>query len=154
MLKVADSQVHITPELVHSYLGLPRGTKKIKPLKVQTRSSLFVPFMAQFLGANKLPVPIASLKPQHVFDLIVDYKNSGTWFRRNFIVLFYTLFVESIQNGGVNTKILDALVDEKDICNLDWCGLLLEKTIENVEAWRKRSSLNGLFRGSPLLLLV
>ena len=154
MLKVADSDVQLTPELVHSYLGLPRGTKKVKVLKVQTKSSLFIPFMRHFVDDNRIPVPIASLKPQDVFNVVKNYKNGGIWFRRCFIVLFFTLFVESIQNGGVNTKVLDALVDEDEICNLDWCSLLVEKTIENVEAWKKRSSPNGLFRGSPLLLLV
>ncbi|CAH9100071.1 unnamed protein product, partial [Cuscuta europaea] len=97
------------------------------------------------------PKEESKISPTDVSAAMLNMKDGGDWFKRNFIVLMVSLLLESTQNGYVNPMIMNHLEDVDKIKDFDWCDHVLNCLIDSKVSWEKKK--NKAFTG-PLLFLM
>ena len=92
------------------------------------------------------------IRPSHVSDLILGSNAGGDMFKRNFVILFYSLIVDSQKSGVLSLKILQYLSDVSRIRDYDWCDLIFRDALEFRIDWARSNE--SIFRGPVFLFLV
>nr|GLL16895.1 hypothetical protein DM860_011184 [Ipomoea trifida] len=83
---------------------------------------------------------------------MLSCEDGGLWFKRHFIVLACSWFIDTPQNGYVGPHIFHHLVDVDQIKNLNWCDYVLRSLMDSQLTWAKSSK--ALFTGSLLFFTV
>nr|GMD34069.1 uncharacterized protein LOC109167340 [Ipomoea batatas] len=83
---------------------------------------------------------------------MLDCKDGGVWFKRLFMVLVCSMFIETQQNGTVGIQALYYLDDVLSIPRMNWCSFVMNVLMETSVEWLKERS--EYFSDSLLFLLV
>ena len=92
-IQFADGEeIKIDEEDVHLTLGIPRGDALIEMPRIVGKSKLKTEWRKQFkdVPAHKMP------QTNDVCKKMLEYKNAGKWFKRNFVVALTSLVIESM----------------------------------------------------------
>nr|GMD39123.1 MPF2-like [Ipomoea batatas] len=73
-------------------------------------------------------------------DAMLDCKDGGVWFKRLFMVLVCSMFIETQQNGTVGIQVLYYLDDVLSIPRMNWCSFVMNVLMETSVEWLKERS--------------
>ena len=143
-------EISLSSTDVHNCFGLPIGGLHLDPSEFRHDSALVEQFKIHFpkAMANKRFV----IRPSHVSDLILESNAGGDMFKRNFVILFYSLIVDSQKSGVLSLKILQYLSDVSKIRDYDWCDLIFRDALEFRIDWARSNE--SIFRGHVFLYTV
>nr|GMD35779.1 MADS-box protein SVP-like [Ipomoea batatas] len=93
-------------------------------------------------------------------DAMLDCKDGGVWFKRLFMVLVCSMFIETHQNGTVGIQALYYLDDVLSIPRMNWCSFVMNVLMETSVEWflKERSFpafigwTSDLFRSFPAFI--
>nr|GMD30817.1 MADS-box protein SVP-like [Ipomoea batatas] len=71
---------------------------------------------------------------------MLDCKDGGVWFKRLFMVLVCSMFIETQQNGTVGIQVLYYLDDVLSIPRMNWCSFVMNVLMETSVEWLKERS--------------
>nr|GME18463.1 uncharacterized protein LOC109167340 [Ipomoea batatas] len=83
---------------------------------------------------------------------MLNCEDGGEWFKRFFMVLVSSMFIESPQNGSLETQVLYYLDNVSNIPCMNWCSFVMNALMETSAEWLKKRS--EYFPGPLLFLLV
>nr|GMC77925.1 hypothetical protein DM860_011184 [Ipomoea batatas] len=141
-LYLADGTgVSITEQDVELVLGFPRGD-----IKIEKWSRAHSTDLLEWKGL--VDKSARGYLYSDVIKAMLSCEDGGLWFKRHFILLVCSLFIDTPQNGYVRPHIFHHLVDVDQIKNLNWCDYVLRSLMDSQLAWAKSSK--ALFTGSLL----
>ncbi|KAJ0617505.1 putative phospholipase [Helianthus annuus] len=137
-LNVGDRVIEITPSKVHDVLGVPTGTIAVFEKRKPRKADAFREEWRNQFNQDKITV-------KNVSDKLKSYRNGGTLFKLNFLVLFNSVMGETTKRmyPTVNHKFLASIMNEGDISSMDWCSYIITCLKRTKEEWNGTEPYNG-----------
>ncbi|MFS7909866.1 putative phospholipase [Helianthus anomalus] len=137
-LNIGDRVIEITPSKVHDVFGVPPGTIAVFEKRQARKADAFREEWRNQFHQDKITV-------KHVSDKLKSYRNGGTLFKLNFLVLFNSVMGETTKRmyATVNHKFLASIMNEGDISNMDWCSYIITCLKRTKEEWNGTEPYNG-----------
>nr|GMD41947.1 hypothetical protein DM860_011184 [Ipomoea batatas] len=126
--------------------GFPRGDLKIEKWSRAHNTDLLEEWKGLVVKSPRGYLYSDVIKAMH------SCENGGLWFKRHFIDLVCSLFIDTPQNGYVRSHIFHHLVNVDQIKHLNWCDYVLRSLMDSQLSCAKSSK--ALFTGPPLFLTV
>ncbi|KAL9996537.1 hypothetical protein Hdeb2414_s0015g00439181 [Helianthus debilis subsp. tardiflorus] len=141
-LNVGSHVIKLTPSKVHDVFGVPMGDIPVSEHKRKRMIDVFRDeWKNQFFQT--------SITINDVIKQLKSQRTGGTLFKLNFLVLFNSIMGETTKRATVNPKFLASIMDEGDICKMDWCTYMITCLNRTKEGWNGKEPYNG-----PLTLLA
>ncbi|KAL3617853.1 hypothetical protein CASFOL_038174 [Castilleja foliolosa] len=137
---------------VESIFDLPRGQKSVLEALEKIDDDDYSTLVADY--KRRWNVTDAGALTATMSSEMLNRKDSGDDFKRDFIVLVHTALFRSHQGRKANYKILKVLNDLNDLKNYNWCYYLIECLISTVKKWRTSKSNHKLFAGPGLFMML
>ncbi|KAJ0560205.1 putative papain-like cysteine peptidase superfamily [Helianthus annuus] len=149
ILNLGSQSIKLSPELVHSVLGIPNGSRIITE---NNRPSIKSPVVK--LWRSQFPTGFTRFLV-HETQTYLDRRckrernDCGMLFVLNFLVLMFTHLGEGTKSGTVNQRFLPLITKDVDIKELGWCDYMLTLLDRARKGWHPAQVFNG-----PLFLLA
>ncbi|CAA0820044.1 Unknown protein [Striga hermonthica] len=130
-LQLYDGEkVHVKEEDVYAVFGLPRGELEVNNKKKRVTSNLLDEWIALFDVRRPSNITVSK-----VLDKINECDDGGVWFKHHFIVLMVSCLFESCLNGMANSRIVHALDDLSDVCDMNWCSYMIKCSVDTKKTY-------------------
>ena len=132
-LKLQNYDIEITPELIHSVLGVPLGGIDFHHLTKRRVSDLSDRWYLQFLGRYPTPKKVA--------DVVKETEVDGILFKLSILVLFSKKFGLGGKGGQCRPQeILKYIREDTKISSIDWCKYVYDSLKVSKEGWVRDDS--------------
>ncbi|KAK9080042.1 hypothetical protein SSX86_001717 [Deinandra increscens subsp. villosa] len=113
-LNTGNTVVTITPSLVHRVLGIPNGPDYVEEIfKPNTSDPVVADFREQF-GDDSLKIKLT-----RVVDVFEKNKGGVREFVLNFLVVFNTVIIETMQSSTINQRFLTSITTDSVVSRID-----------------------------------
>ncbi|KAK9073327.1 hypothetical protein SSX86_007651 [Deinandra increscens subsp. villosa] len=121
-LNVGSRKINVTALEGREIFGLPMGEKEvIEREKPRDRDEVVAEFNFQFPPESADRVLLVELT-----NFMKSQKDAGWMFTINFMVVFATIFGNTMKNSTVNKRFLNNIRQDADIKNYNWCEYLIK----------------------------
>ncbi|KAH6780504.1 hypothetical protein C2S52_011741 [Perilla frutescens var. hirtella] len=141
-----NAKVHIREDDVRMILGLQRGERLIQSRIKNHESSLTVEWRQRFEKASN------RILLKHVYTNMLEQREGGEWFKRQFLVLLTTCLIECFGNGYLSPQIMDNLNDIDKVSELNWCQYVIRSLTKHTSHWQKKKK--NYYTGPTLFLTL
>ena len=144
-LKLQNYDIEITPELIHSVLGVPLGGIDFHHLAKTRVSDLSRRWYLQFIGRYPTPKKVA--------DVVKQTKVDGILFKLSILVLFSKFF--GLGGKGEQCRpqeILKYICEDTKISSIDWCKYVYDSLKVSKKGWVRDDS--AIYYSGPLTALI
>ncbi|KAK9080273.1 hypothetical protein SSX86_001949 [Deinandra increscens subsp. villosa] len=137
-LNSGNTVVTITPSLVHRVLGIPNGPDYVEEIfKPNTSDPVVAEFREQF-GDDSLKIKLT-----RAVDVFEKNKGGGREFVLNFLVVFNTVIIETMQSSTINQRFLTSITTDSVVSRMNWCGYLIHCLKRTRNNWIPARAFNG-----------
>ncbi|KAK9068981.1 hypothetical protein SSX86_013097 [Deinandra increscens subsp. villosa] len=137
-LNTGNTVVTITPSLVHRVLGIPNGPDYVEEIfKPNTSDPVVAEFREQF-GDDSLKIKLT-----RAVDVFEKNKGGGREFVLNFLVVFNTVIIETMQSSTINQRFLTSITTDSVVSRMNWCGYLIHCLKRTRNNWIPARAFNG-----------
>nr|GMC84892.1 uncharacterized protein LOC109191529 [Ipomoea batatas] len=123
--------VHITATYVAATLGLPIGH-----IEITRRTTRAVPeILKEWRGIFEKTT--ACITSGAMTTKMLEAEADDPWFKRHFALLVISVLIDPMINGYVNQNYIDHLRDVDNIPNLNWCQMVINSLVLDIQALLK-----------------
>ncbi|KAK9079919.1 hypothetical protein SSX86_001594 [Deinandra increscens subsp. villosa] len=142
-------KINVTALEVREIFGLPMGEKEvIEREKPRDRDEVVAEFKFQFPPESADRVLLVELT-----NFMKSQKDAGWMFTINFMVVFATIFGNTMKNSTVNKRFLNNIRQDADIKNYNWCEYLIKCLKRERRDWNGLNSFCGPLQFLAMLMV-
>ncbi|KAK9071737.1 hypothetical protein SSX86_008166 [Deinandra increscens subsp. villosa] len=137
-LNTGNTMVTITPSLVHRVLGIPNGPDYVEEIFKPNTSDLVVAEFREQFGDDSLKIKLT-----RAVDVFEKNKGGGREFVLNFLVVFNTVIIETMQSSTINQRFLTSITTDSVVSRMNWCVYLIHCLKRTRNNWIPARAFNG-----------